>query len=73
MKLIQRIHNGELWWYAEFSNYPQAPLWGIGRVWKMPTIDMAMRIVNAWKILVIDGRPYYFDKWRTMTWKAYGT
>lgn len=70
MRLIQKLHNGELWWFAHFDRYNS---FGIGRVWKMPTVADAMRIVNAWKILVIDGRPYYFDKWRTNTWKAYGT
>ena len=69
MRLAQRIHNGELWWFADFDKYQS---FGIGRVWKMPTVADAMRIVNAWKIIVIDGRPYYFDKWRTNTWKAYG-
>lgn len=73
MKLVQKMHKGEICWFAIFDNYPRCNSWLIGRVWKMPTVADAMRIVNAWKILVIDGRPYYFDKWRTNTRKAYGT
>jgi len=70
MRLSKRMHNGELWWFADFDAYQS---FGIGRVRKMPTFADAMRIVHSWKLLVIDGRPYYFDKWKTQTWKAYGT
>jgi len=41
-----------------FENYPA--IFQIGRVSRMPTIMAALRIVKAWKLTVIDGRPYYF-------------
>jgi len=66
MKLTQRMHNGQMWWFADFDHYQS---FGIGRVWKMPTVADAMRIVNAWKLRVVDGRPFYFD---AGVWRAYG-
>ncbi len=69
MKLVIRHHRGEQMWFAEFDNY--APFL-IGRVRKMPTPAHAMQIVKAWKLRVIDGRPYHLDTLRRV-WVAYGT
>ena len=69
MKLVVKPYRGQLAWFAEFSNYPA---FLIGRVKKLPTVADAMRIVNAWKLLVIDGRPYHYDK-NHQAWVAYGT
>lgn len=68
MRLVQRMHKGQMWWFADFDHYQS---FGIGRVWKMPTVADAMRIVNAWKLRVVDGRPFYFDTTRNV-WCAYG-
>lgn len=68
MRLAQRFRNGELWWFMDFDNYMSFP---IGRVWKMPTVDHAMRVVDSWKMIVIEGRPYHRNI--TGTWIAYGT
>jgi hypothetical protein len=68
MRLTTAMHKGELWWKAEFTNY--MPFW-IGRVRRLPTFFDAMRIVDAWKLKVIDGRPYHFDTFRQV-WVAYG-
>ena len=72
MKLVIKPYRGQLAWFAEFTNYPVYPSWLIGRTKKLPTVQDAMRIVNAWKTKVIDGRPYHFDVVH-QAWVAYGT
>lgn len=67
VKVVVGTHKGELWWKAVFSHY--APFW-IGRVRKMPRLEDAIKIVRRWRLLVIDGRPYYLDG---QVWRAYGT
>lgn len=68
MKLSQRQHNGKMWWFVDFERYQS---FGVGRVQRMPTVVDAMRIVNGWKLRIIDGRPFYFDAGRNV-WCAYG-
>jgi len=69
MKLVIRRHRNKWMWFAEFKNYQP---FLIGRVRKMPTVMDALRIMKAWKLKVIDGRPYHFDQRRSV-WVAYGT
>ncbi len=64
MRLAQRMHNGQMWWFADFDNYQS---FGIGRVRKMPTVADAMRIVNAWKLIVIDAPKRKFCAWKRFT------
>jgi hypothetical protein len=70
MDLVKKMYRGEDAWFAEFENY--AGSWLIGRVSKLPTMQDALRIVNAWGIMVLDGVPYRKGR-DGHTWIAYGT
>ena len=69
MKLKIIKNRGRWRWVAVFDNYMP---FLIGDVKKMPTVMDALRIVKSWKLSVVDGYPYYFNKHKGV-WQAYGT
>lgn len=72
MYLQISTRNGIRWWCVTWDRFPTT--WWIGRVSRLPTMSDALRIVNNWNILVIEGRPYYRIKDRNGDfWKAYDT